>query len=108
MRSSSRASWLAVSIVSSAARPWLGSRSSRWAATPACTLIVVSVCGDDVVQVTGDPQPLLLGPSLRLLLAASLGQLDPLEQNPNVGAAVAERFRGQYRDGDQGDVGGGL
>ena len=41
-----------------------------------------------VVQLAGDPQPLLLGAALRLLLACPLGQLEPLEQQLNVRAAV--------------------
>ena len=84
MRSSSSALWLAVSIVCER-----GSALARVAVEQVgCDARLHVDRGqcvrDDVVQVTGDPQPLLLGPSLRLLLAASLGQLDPLEQNPNV------------------------
>ena len=44
---------------------------------------------DDVVEIARDPQPFLVGAALRLLLACSLGQLEPLEQQLNVRAAVA-------------------
>jgi hypothetical protein len=63
---------------------------------------------DDVVQVAGDPQPLLLGAALRLLLACALGQLEPLEQQLNVGAAIAQGLGGEHGNGDEGHMGGGL
>jgi hypothetical protein len=42
--------------------------------------------GDHVVQIAGDSDSLLLGASLGLLLARSLRQLQPLAQQPDVGA----------------------
>src|SRR5262249_28868145 len=44
---------------------------------------------DDVMQVTRDPRPLLLGSPPSFFLACALGEFEPLEQQLNVGAAVA-------------------
>src|SRR5262249_6267604 len=63
---------------------------------------------DDVVEIARDPQPFLLSAALRLLLTCALGQLEPLEQQLNVRAAVAQRLSSEHRDGDQRYVRGRL
>ncbi len=63
---------------------------------------------DNVVQVTGDPQPLVLSAALCLLLAGAFGLFEPLQQNPHVGAAVAQRLGGEHGNGNQRHVGGRL
>jgi hypothetical protein len=56
---------------------------------------------DGIVQLTRDPQTFLLDPSSRLLFARALGQLEPFEQQRDVGASVPHRFRREERHGDE-------
>jgi hypothetical protein len=63
---------------------------------------------DHVVQLTRDPQPFLLGAPLRLLFASALREFELFDKKLDVGATVAERFRGQHRDGDERHMRSGL
>jgi hypothetical protein len=61
------------------------------------------VC-DDVVQLARDPQSLLPGAPLRFLFACLLGELEPVGQQPNVPAMVAEGLARKDGDCDEGGV----
>jgi hypothetical protein len=61
-----------------------------------------------VVQVAGDAHSLLLGASLGLLLARSLGEVQLIAQECDVGAVGAVRLGREQRDGDQHHMSEGL